>query len=63
MLTSAMQTICARNPNEQLTVNLVVPSTGTEINGTARCFRFGIEKGRVTLSGALDPRVSLDKVP
>lgn len=61
ILSAVTQTVCAAQPNVRLSVSLLVPDKGTEINGTGRCFLFGIVKGRVSLHGVFDPRATSDK--
>jgi hypothetical protein len=54
-LTRTTETICATDPNQYIAVTLKVADRDVQLNGSARCMRFGIVDGRVSLDGTPRP--------
>jgi hypothetical protein len=54
-LSQTTETICATDPSQYIAVTLKVMGKSTELNGSARCMRFGIVDGRVGLDATPGP--------
>lgn len=55
-VTARVLTICANALKDDIRVLLTVEGRGQRLEGTSHCFRIGIEKGRLILHAAFDPR-------